>query len=72
MSASNIIQRFEYKDVGRLHRGKLEKLHLVFMETAREIEELCPVNRDTSLSLTRLEESLHWAVEAVKRGQEEG
>lgn len=69
MNANEIIRRFQREEVTRKEVIQVDQLHLKYLGFARELSELCPNNRELALCFTRLEESLHWAKEAILRGE---
>jgi len=60
-------KRFEYHNVNEDQIETMEEIRRKFIELALLIDELCPVSREKSLSLTSLETSIFYANASVAR-----
>ena len=67
MTPEDIIRRFSFRHADREALAKQAKIQSLYLGVARELANICPHNRELALCLTRMEESLSWAVESVKR-----
>lgn len=64
---NELIQRFEYKPPTRMSLLAIQRVHELYSDVARELNQICPDGRELSIAILRLEESLSWAEKAVPR-----
>lgn len=49
---------------------KIEEIRVAFSNLYDKVEELCKSSRETSLSITKLEEAQFWAIKGISREEE--
>lgn len=60
-------KRAEMKTINEEQANKIEQLRICFSGMYDAIEQLCLPGRETSLALTKLEESQFWAIKGISR-----
>jgi len=67
-----VVEDFKYHGEGSpRHYDHHLQIHEEFMSLALALIDLTPLGREQSIMLTTLEESLHWAQQAVSKTGEE-
>ncbi len=61
----DIADRFKFYGMDELQKSEVITIRSRVIELAKDIETLCPVSREKSLALTKLEEVTMWAVKSI-------
>lgn len=67
LSNEEILNRVSYhapSEAGAIRHAKLTK---IFEKVIREVRDICPVSRERSIAITKLEEAKMWCSAAVAR-----
>lgn len=60
-------KKAEYTEVNQERQSRIDKVRYMFSDMYDLIEQQCKPGRETSLSLTKLEEAQFWAIKGITR-----
>ena len=63
--------RAKYTDVNDEQKNRIDDIRNMFSDMYDFIESNCKSSRETSLTLTKLEEAQFWAIKGITREKEE-
>jgi hypothetical protein len=58
-------ERFGYHPATQKSAPEHAAVRMLFLETAKQVRDMCPPGRDLSLALTELQSAMHWTNSAI-------
>lgn len=60
-------RKAEYTEVNQEQQARIDKVRYMFSSMYDLIEQYCKPGRETSLAITKLEETQFWAIKGISR-----
>lgn len=63
-------EKAKFIKTNEMQNKRIEEIRVAFSNLYEKIEKLCKSSRETSLSMTKLEEAQFWAIKGISREED--